>query len=71
MNNIVEEVKQGLENVTPAFKDSDVVKSYQKAIEEFEALVQKGLAQKRGNQLMSPVDAHLYIQRAEDTNGLF
>lgn len=60
MKSIVEEVKEKLENAKPAFEGSSLIEKYEKAIQEFEDLVTSGMVKKRGNQLMSPVDAHLH-----------
>lgn len=44
------------------FTNSEETKQFQETSKEFDKLVERGVAQKRGNQLLSATDAHVKSQ---------
>lgn len=64
MENISVEKKleQTLKNVSKDFETNKEVKEFEKALENFKDLVSKGIAKKRGNNLISITESHRNIE---------
>lgn len=64
MENISTEKKleQTLKNISKEFKTDKKVKEFEKALEDFKDLVSRGIAQKRGNNLISITESHRNIE---------
>ncbi|KPP97273.1 MAG: hypothetical protein HLUCCA01_12620 [Bacteroidetes bacterium HLUCCA01] len=56
MNSIEKRLKEGLAQASAKFKDDADVERYVRISNEFDELVKLGLAQKRGNNLLSLSD---------------
>lgn len=57
---ITESLEEILSKEAQKFIDDPIVKEYEKASKEFDALVDKGLAIKRGYNLLTIENTHLY-----------
>lgn len=57
---IDKKVLNTIENVKDQFSESKFIGKYEQAIIDFEELIAKGLATRRGNQLISITESHLH-----------
>lgn len=59
---IEKKLEQTLKNVSKEFETDKKVEEFEKALENFKDLVRKGIAQKRGNNLISITESHRNIE---------
>ena len=59
MGKIVKEVKKEVIMQENRFSQDKRIEEFERMNEKFEELVKRGIAKKRGNQLLSASDAHL------------
>lgn len=62
MGEIEKKIKETLKSAGEGFKNDPVLKEYIQASKDFNILVEKGVAVKRGHNLRSPGDLHLIPQ---------
>ncbi len=59
MESLEEKIKNSVIEYEKEFANSESLKIYTEISEKFEDLVEKGLAKKRGNNLLSVTDMHI------------
>jgi len=59
MKTIEQTVKKIIKNENEFHKDNPNIKSFQKANDEFKSLIEKGIVEPRGNNLLSVDETHL------------
>lgn len=59
MTLVVEEVKKEVNRLEKDFAGDDSIKKFEKTEDLFDELIEAGLAKRRGNNLLSPSDAHI------------
>jgi hypothetical protein len=62
METIEKQVKDQIESLNEKFAQEENVKEFEKTNDQFEELVSKGVAKKRGYNLLSATDAHIKNQ---------
>lgn len=59
---IEKKLEQTLKNVSKEFETEKKVEEFEKALENFKDLVNRGIARKRGNNLISITESHRNIE---------
>lgn len=61
MNNTIEkDLKKTLNKAKKAFEKDELLSKYEEAAKKFDELVEKGIVKRRGNNLISITERHLY-----------
>lgn len=62
MDKLEDKIRENVQKLEGEFKDNPLFKEYEQTNRNFKTLIEKGVASKRGNNLLSPSDIHIKRQ---------